>query len=86
LVVAVSTTLNEVPALWVPAAGATMKVGVGVLAENPPVGPDVQPARRASTVYVYDVDGLSPESVHECVVAPTVQTVAVVGAVRRTTY
>ena len=50
LVVAVRTTANAPPAVRVPDAGTTLKVGVGVVAVNPPVAPEDQAPRRASTV------------------------------------
>jgi hypothetical protein len=54
LVVAVNVTLNAVPAVLVPVAGATVNAGgAGVVAENPTVGTEFQAdPTRASTVYV----------------------------------
>jgi hypothetical protein len=51
-VVAVSVTLNGVPAVCVPAAGERMKVGAPVVAPKTPVCPlDQFDPLRASTVY-----------------------------------
>jgi hypothetical protein len=88
LVVAVSVTVNAVPAVRVPAAGATVNDGgAGVVAWTADVGPELQLLpTRASTVYVYVVEAFRPLSWHVNVLPPTVHTVAVDGAVRCTTY
>ena len=87
-VVAVRVTLNAVPAVFEPAtARATLSVGGADVVADAALVADVQLVPSIDwIVYEYVVDPVSPVSLQVTVGAPTVQTVAVVGAVRFTMY